>query len=84
MAESDATEPQNAGGHSPVQKGNVVTTFIAQVLDELRKLVQPTRKELLTYTVVVIIFVLVMMAYVFGLDRLFDWLIELVLGSGGV
>lgn len=56
-------------------------TFVAQVMAELRKVVQPTRQELVTYTTVVFVFVCVMMAFVFGLDQLFQWLVGLVFGA---
>jgi len=41
------------------------------VFAELRKVIWPTRKELLTYTGIVIAFVTVMTAIVAGLDVLF-------------
>lgn len=56
-------------------------TFVEQVMAELRKVVQPTRQELITYTIVVFVFVLVMMGFVFGLDQLFQWLVGLVFGD---
>ncbi len=40
--------------------------FISQIIDELRKVVRPTGSELLNYTIVVIVFVLVIMAIVAG------------------
>lgn len=42
--------------------------FIRQVLAELRKVVTPTRRELFTFTLVVLVFVVIMMALVGGLD----------------
>jgi preprotein translocase subunit SecE len=56
-------------------------TFVAQVMAELRKVVQPTRQELITYTVVVLVFVAAVMGFVFGLDQLFRWVMGLVFGS---
>nr|WP_217632402.1 preprotein translocase subunit SecE [Ruania alba] len=51
--------------------------FIRQVIAELRKVVTPTRTELLTYVAVVIVFLIVMMAYVgvldYGFGRLVLW-----------
>ncbi len=43
-------------------------TFYRQVVAELRKVVYPTRPQVVTYFVVVLVFVLVMMAIVAGLD----------------
>jgi preprotein translocase subunit SecE len=57
--------------------------FISQILDELRKVVRPTRSELWNYTLVVIVFVSVMMALVSGLDFGFQKLVGLVFGNGG-
>ena len=59
-----------------------IALFIRQVFGELRKVVTPTRRELLSYTGVVLVFVIIMMAIVFGLDQLFGWLVLLVFGSG--
>lgn len=55
--------------------------FISQILDELRKVVRPTRHELITYTSVVIVFVSAVMAYVWGLDQLINRLIALAFGK---
>ena len=46
--------------------------FYRQVIAELRKVVRPTRRELVTYTTVVVIFVVIVLAYVSGLDYLFS------------
>ncbi|HEX5595668.1 MAG TPA: preprotein translocase subunit SecE [Micromonosporaceae bacterium] len=45
--------------------------FVREVVAELRKVIWPTRKELLTYTAVVVVFVAVIMAIVVGLDFAF-------------
>ena len=46
--------------------------FLRQVFAELKKVVTPTRKELISYTTVVLIFVVIMMALVSGLDAVFS------------
>jgi preprotein translocase subunit SecE len=43
-----------------------IVLFLKQVFAELKKVVTPTRKELLSYTAVVLIFVCIMMALVYG------------------
>ena len=43
-------------------------TFLRQVLAELRKVVWPTRPQVVNYFFVVLVFVLIMMAFVAGLD----------------
>ena len=55
--------------------------FIRQVFAELRKVVTPTRRELLSYTGVVLVFVVIMMALVAGLDYAFGWLVNAVFGD---
>lgn len=45
--------------------------FLREVVAELRKVIWPGRRELITYTTVVIVFVAVMVALVAGLDILF-------------
>jgi preprotein translocase subunit SecE len=57
--------------------------FLRQVAAELRKVVRPTRNELITYTTVCMVFVAVIMAYVAGLDIAFGKLVLLVFGGGG-
>jgi preprotein translocase subunit SecE len=60
-----------------------IALFIRQVFAELRKVVTPTRQELLKYTAVVLGFVVVMMAIVYGLDVLFVWITAYVFGVPG-
>jgi len=57
-----------------------IALFIRQVFTELRKVVTPTRQELVKFTAVVLGFVVVMMALVYGLDLLFVWLTSAVFG----
>ncbi|MFF2043907.1 preprotein translocase subunit SecE [Kitasatospora sp. NPDC048239] len=42
--------------------------FYRQIIAELRKVVWPSRNELVNYTTVVVVFVVVVMAFVAGLD----------------
>ena len=65
------------GSGQPARPAN----FVEQVLAELRKVVQPTRQELITYTIVVFFFVCLMMGFIFGLDQLFQWVVGLVFGD---
>ena len=55
-----------------------IVLFIKQVMDELRKVVTPTRRELIRYTLVVLVFVVIMMALVTGLDQVFGRLVAWV------
>ena len=42
--------------------------FVREVVQELRKVVWPTRKELVTYTTVALVFILIMAGLVTSLD----------------
>ncbi|MDQ4008810.1 MAG: preprotein translocase subunit SecE [Actinomycetota bacterium] len=55
-------------------------TFYRQVVTELRKVVWPTRRQLITYFWVVLVFVLVMIGIVSALDYAFGTLMFKVFG----
>ena len=48
-----------------------LSRFLREVVAELRKVIWPGRRELITYTTVVIVFVAFIVALVAGLDLLF-------------
>jgi len=54
--------------------------FLRQVVAELRKVIWPTRKELITYTIVVIVFVAAMAAIIAGYDYVFTRGVLLIFG----
>ena len=54
--------------------------FVRQVVAELRKVIWPTRHELTTYTTVALIFIVVMVGIVTGLDTLLGRLVLAVFG----
>ena len=54
-----------------VRQKRSLRRFLREVVAELRKVIWPGRKELITYTTVVIVFVAFMVALVSGLDLLF-------------
>jgi preprotein translocase subunit SecE len=58
--------------------------FIRQVIGELRKVVTPTRRELISYTGVVLVFVVIMMGLVYGLDFGFSALVNFLFGDPSV
>ena len=60
------------------------TLFIRQVIAELKKVVTPTRRELISFTLVVLVFVIIMMALVSGLDWVFSFVVNIVFGNGQV
>jgi preprotein translocase subunit SecE len=61
-----------------------IALFIRQVIGELKKVVTPTRKELFTFTGVVLVFVVIMMAIVWGRDQVCGWVVLYVFGQPGV
>ena len=54
--------------------------WFRQILAELRKVIWPTRKELVTYTTVTLIFAAVMILIVAGLDYGANWLVLKIFG----
>jgi preprotein translocase subunit SecE len=56
--------------------GGRLARFIREIVAELRKVNWPSRKELITYTLVVLVFVIVMASLVNGLDYGFAWLVS--------
>lgn len=67
----------------PARKGLFarLILFVRQVLDEIRKVVRPTQVELLNYTGVVVVFLILIMGYVLGLDQVFERLVKFVFGT---
>ena len=75
-------EPTKKSGESEGGHGRGPLRFIREVVEQLRKVIRPSRKEMLTYTAVVLVFVSVMIALISGLDLGFTKLISLTFGSG--
>ena len=82
-----ATQTRGTAAEKPARPGRAAkperTTpllYVRQVIGELHKVIWPTRKELLTYTTVAIVFILVMTAFVTGLDYGFTKLVFKVFG----
>jgi len=60
-----------------------IALFFRQVMAELRKVVRPTRTELITYTSVCMVFVVTVMAFVAGLDVGLGAIVVRVFGGKG-
>jgi preprotein translocase subunit SecE len=60
---------------NPMQR---LARFYREVVAELRKVIWPTRRELVTYTTVVVVFVSIIVAIVAGLDLAFARVVLLV------
>jgi preprotein translocase subunit SecE len=58
-----------------------VREFLKEVRAELRKVQWPSRRELFSYTIVVVVSVVVLTAYVFGLDLFFSKSLLRLLGG---
>jgi preprotein translocase subunit SecE len=75
-----ATRTEAATPRSPGGWGGKPARFIRESVSEMRKVLWPSRNELATYSVVVIIFVVIMVALVAGLDIGFAKLVLLLFG----
>jgi preprotein translocase subunit SecE len=79
------TAPQATTRRAAVQerggKRTGVRQFLKEVRLELKQVDWPTRRELFSYTVVVLVTVTVITAFVFGLDTVFTRLVFDVLGN---
>ena len=60
---------------SSARKRTSIPVFYRQVVAELRKVVYPTQEQLVTYFIVVMVFVIAMMALVSALDLGFGKLV---------
>ncbi|MBT0994287.1 preprotein translocase subunit SecE [Cellulomonas sp. DKR-3] len=69
-ARTPATKASGRSGHPDERRGLFarIALFVRQVVAELKKVVRPTRQDLITYTTVVLVFVAVVMAFVTVLD----------------
>jgi preprotein translocase subunit SecE len=77
----DKKPTKSKSGDRPNIFGRLVN-FVREVVAELRKVIWPTRKELLTYTAVVVVFVALMLTLVAGLDWVFAKGVLWVFGNG--
>ena len=63
-----AKKPAKPGGSLARPERTTPVVFVREVRSELRKVIWPTRKELITYTTVAVIFILVMVGIVTSID----------------
>jgi preprotein translocase subunit SecE len=80
-----ATQTRGPAAERPTRPGRPARTtpalFVRQVVAELRKVIWPTRHELTTYTTVSLVFILVMVGIVTGLDTLLGKVVLAVFGG---
>jgi preprotein translocase subunit SecE len=75
VSDSSAVSSSPKKDPRPGPRRTSLPTFYRQIVAELRKVVYPTQEQLVTYFLVVMVFVLVMMAIVSGLDLGFGKLV---------
>ena len=75
----EATGRSKPGGPAKPSRTSP-SLFVRQVVAELRKVIWPTRKELITYTTVALTFIVIMIGIVTVLDYGFTKLVFAVLG----
>jgi preprotein translocase subunit SecE len=68
VSDSKAVGGGSRSRDSKTEKRTSIPTFYRQVVAELRKVVYPTQEQLVTYFIVVMVFVMFMMALISGLD----------------
>jgi preprotein translocase subunit SecE len=77
----EAPEKRSGAGRATTRANRTTPAlFFRQVVSELRKVIWPTRNALVTYTVVCVVFVVVMATYVTLLDLGFTKLVFEVFG----
>jgi preprotein translocase subunit SecE len=77
-AGGDARAPKKERRPGPISR---IITYVRQVVSELRKVIWPTRKELVTYTSVVLVFVVIMVSIVAMFDFAFTQAVLAVFGK---
>jgi preprotein translocase subunit SecE len=80
QTQGQGAERRSGSGRAAKRDRMTPALFTRQVAAELRKVIWPTRKELITYTVVALVFVIIMTAIVTGLDYGFTKLMFAVFG----
>ena len=84
VSDSSAVRRDKKGGGPEPEKRTSLPTFYRQVVAELRKVVWPTQEQLVTYFFVVMVFVIVMMAFVSALDLGFGKLVFAIFTGEGI
>lgn len=75
-------QPPGQGAEGPRGLFGRLFLFLRQVVGELRKVVTPTRRELLNYVLVVLVFVAFMMVLISVLDLAFGQAALWIFGQG--
>jgi preprotein translocase subunit SecE len=75
-----ATRTESSSSRGAGKRGVLPTRYVRESVSEMRKVLWPSRSELVTYSAVVIVFVVIMVAIVSGLDIGFAKLTLLMFG----
>ena len=76
-----ATRKRSEASHAPEKiKRTTPIQFAKESVEELRKVMWPTLSQLQQYFIVVLVFVLIIIAFVGALDLLFGWALLKTLG----
>jgi preprotein translocase subunit SecE len=74
-----ASKPAKSAGPAKPDR-TTPPVFVREVRSELRKVIWPTRKELMTYTTVAVVFIMVMVGIVTGVDTVLTDLVFKIFG----
>ena len=75
-----ATRKQRQATTEERRKRTTPVEFVRESIEELRKVIWPTLSQLQQYFIVVLVFVLVVIAFVGALDLLFGWALLKIFG----
>ncbi len=57
--------------------------FLREVRAELKKVAWPTREEVIRYSIIVLVALVIFTLFVFGVDYVFEWFFRAVTDPGG-
>jgi preprotein translocase subunit SecE len=80
QTQGQGAERRSGSGRADRRDRMTPALFTRQIVAELRKVIWPTRNELVTYTVVALVFVIIMTAIVTSLDYGFTKLMFVLFG----
>jgi preprotein translocase subunit SecE len=55
-----------------------IKEFLLDVQKEMKKVSWPTQKELVDYTIVVVIFTIILAVFIFGVDQVYSTVLEAI------
>ena len=61
-------------------KGRTFAKFVSEARVEIRKVIWPTKQELLQTTLIVVVFVLIVALILWGVDSLIGWVVSSIIG----